>query len=423
MNKKLTCDVAIIGGGPAGAAAGSQLAQAGKQVVLLERENFPRFCVGESLLPHGNQLLRDIGVWEKIEAAGFQRKYGAEFCTGDGTRIHRFWFERNLGPELAYSYQVERDRFDQILLNHAAEHGCQVHEGTAVSAFEETGDGKVRLECNGPHGRMEITSRWVVDSTGRSAFSGTRLGLRKRSTMQMRRVAIYGHFQGAFRNQGKAEGHITIIRTARGWFWLIPLSNGRTSVGLVLPVDQARTASGRSLEALFQEVVESTPEARDRLRHATQLTPLRATGDYSWKFSTFATKRVLFVGDAAGFVDPIFSSGVMLALKSSALAVPLLLQADEAGRGLTFWERHSYTRQVARCMKLYGRIISSFYDRAGFEVFMTPSPVLNIPGAIGRLVGGDTEPGLADKLRIDLFQLICRLQRYLPVVPSIPSLR
>lgn len=418
-----TCDVAIIGGGPAGSAAGSTLARAGLRVTILEKEKFPRFCIGESLLPHGNDLLKEIGVWEKLESAGFLRKYGAEFTTGDQSRLHRLWFGQNLGADHEYTYQVERAEFDQLLLDHARERGCRVHEQTRVVSLENPDAQNMTLHCEGSQGPRCIEARWVIDASGRNAFAGARVGLKRTATQKLRRVAIYGHYSNVSRNTGKAEGHITIVRLADGWFWLIPLANSRTSVGLVLPTDRARTNSTRSLENIFQEAVESSPAVRERLREAEPLTPLRATGDYSWKFSSFATPRILLTGDAAGFVDPIFSSGVMLALKSGLRAAELLRHAETERRPLKNSERSAYTREVTRWMNHYARLISSFYDRAGFEVFMSPQPVMQIPRSVARLVGGDTAPSWTDRLRLRAFQAICRAQRLLPIAPAIPSLR
>ena len=416
-------DVAIVGGGPAGSAAGAQLSKAGKRVIILEKEAFPRFSIGESLLPCGNDILREIGVWDKLENAGFLRKYGAEFCTGDGTRLQRFWFGQNMGPSHEFSYQVERSHFDQLLLNHARTQGCEVYEQTRVSTIDNHLTQPMTLHCTGLNGAMTVNARWIIDASGRNAFSGEKIGLHRRSTLKSRRVAIFGHFEGVFRNGGKAEGHITIARFANGWFWLIPLAGGRTSVGVVLPSRDAGLSSGRRLEDIFNDAVQSNDEVCSRLHRAKIIVPLRATGDYSWKFSRFATPRILLTGDAAGFVDPIFSSGVMLALKSAVLAAEYIIRASESDRSLTRWECFSYTREVTGWMQQYSRIIRSFYDRAGFEVFMNPSPFLHIPGSIGRLVGGNTNPGFLDHLRLAVFHFICTLQRFVRMAPPIHSLR
>lgn len=412
-------DVAIIGGGPAGAAAGTQLAKAGLRIILLEKETFPRFCIGESLLPFGNQLLRELGIWDKLNKAGFQQKYGAEFCTADKSRLRRFWFAQNLEPSCEYTYQVDRAKFDLLLLNHAREQGCIVHEATRVLRLEEEKNDLTTLFCKGAQEHYEVKSRWVIDASGRSAFVGTQLGFRRRSILETKRIALYTHFEGAFRNSGKAEGHITIIRFSEGWFWMIPLAGNRTSVGLVLPASEARTSKERTLDMIFQEAIDSAPEVRDRLHEARQLTPLRATGDYSWKYSSFASRRMILTGDAAGFVDPIFSSGVMLALKSGIRAATLIIRADKVGRPLTRWECFSYTREITQCMNQYSRLIGAFYNNAGFEVFMNPSSFLKIPQSIALLVGGDTQPGILDRLRMRAFLILCFIQRLFPFAPSL----
>lgn len=414
-------DVAIIGGGPAGAAAGTLAARAGLRAVLFEKEKFPRFCIGESLLPKGNSVLRELGVLDKVDQAGFLRKYGAEFVTGDTSRRQRFWFRNQFDADRDYTYQVERSVFDKLLLDHAHEQGCAVYEQTRVRTLDTTDPEAMTLTFDGPEGSGSLRTRWIIDASGRNAFAGARLGLHRSTTQRERRIAIYGHFEGVFRNAGKAEGHVTIVRAADRWFWLIPLAGERTSVGLVLPSERAGHNADR--DALFADSVREAPEMAERMARATALTPLRATGDYSWKFSSFATGRVVLTGDAAGFVDPVFSSGVLLALRSGMQAVRMIRKAEAAGRGLTPRECTAYTRTITRWMHQYIRVIDMFYDRAGFEVFMNPAPFLNIPAGIGRLVGGDTDLGALNRLRITLFRILCRFQRVAPIAPAIPSLR
>ena len=414
-------DVVVAGAGPGGTATATFLARQGRRVLILEKETFPRFRIGESLLPYGNDVLRDLGVWEKICGGGFMPKFGAEFCTGDKSRMQRFWFGRNLGERYEQSFQVERAKFDQVLLDHAREHGAEVIEGAAVKAVENADRPGTRVVFEKDGRRHEVETRWVVDATGRDAVVGSRLGFERTASLPAKRLAVYGHFRGVFRNSGKAAGHITIVRLAAGWMWFIPLDGEKTSVGLVLPVEEFRRHGGP--EAAWNAVIPANAEAAERLRGAERVGPLHTTGDYSYRFSQFATERVVTVGDAAGFLDPIFSSGVMMALKSARLAAELIGAADAAGRGLTAGERRRYTRQVGRWMTVYSRMIRAFYDDAGFEVFMNPAPVMRLPWAVAHVVGGNTDLGWGLRLRLAVFYAVCRLQRVLNIAPRIAMTR
>ena len=413
-------DVVVIGAGPAGSVAGAYLARAGLRALILEKERFPRFAIGESLLPYGNEILKELGIWEELERGGFVKKYGADFCTGCNERFNRYWFRRVFGEE--HTFQVDRARFDHILMNRARAEGCEVVEGAKVVSVDRAEEGKVLVNYEDSSGRHEIASRWLVDASGRSGVAGAAFRLPRRATRDRRMVAVYGHFRGVVRNGGEAAGHTVIVRFKEGWFWLIPLANDTTSVGAVIPPDLLRRHGG-SLEAAFQACVEANPEVATRMAKADPVVPLRATADYSWRHASFAQDRILLTGDAAGFVDPIFSSGVMLAMKSGRLAALTIQKHEALGRGLTPRECRAYTGEIAAWMKLYSRIIRSFYDRAGFEIFMNPMPFLGIPRSIGLLVGGKMDLPLAQHARIALFGLICAAQRVLRIVPPIPSLR
>lgn len=416
------CDAVIIGGGPAGAVAGVYLARAGLRPLILEKEKFPRFAVGESLLPGGNDILRDLGVWPQLESGGFLKKYGADFTSGHSERFNRYWFRNALGKSNEHTFQVERAAFDQILLDRAQAEGCEVREGMRVSSVAEDANGFMTLGCNQASGEHILKCRWLVDASGRSGIAGAQLKMPKVATRNRKMVAIYGHFSGVRRNSGEAAGHTVIVRFKEGWFWFIPLSPEKTSIGAVVPPDLLR-GHGGDLEKCFQHCVQTTPDAKSRMAQTASFQPLRATADYSWRFQSFAKERVLLTGDAAGFVDPIFSSGVMLAMKSGRLAANLIQRAELEKRALTPGECRAYTKEISGWMNLYGRIIRSFYDRAGFEIFMHPLPYFQIPRSIGCLVGGSMDLTLAQRLRIAAFGVLCRLQRIMNIAPAIPSLR
>ncbi len=415
-------DAVIIGGGPAGAVAGAYLARAGLRPLILEKGKFPRFAIGESLLPCGNDILKDLGVWPELEQGGFLKKYGADFTSGKSERFNRYWFRNALGKNYEHTFQVERAAFDKILLDRARGEGCEVMEGVRVSSVAEDDKGFLTINYDQADGRQTVKSRWLIDASGRCGVAGTHLKMPKVPTRDRKMVAVYGHFSGVRRNSGEAAGHTVIVRFKEGWFWFIPLSPDKTSIGAVVPPDLLRE-NGGDLEKCFQDCVETTPDAKSRMAQAQSLQPLRATADYSWRFQSFAKNRVLLTGDAAGFVDPIFSSGVMLAMKSGRLAAEVIRKAELEKRALTPKECRAYTQEVSSWMSLYGRIIRSFYDPAGFEIFMHPLPYFQIPRSIGYLVGGQMDLPLSQRLRIAAFGAICRLQRVLSIAPAIPSLR
>lgn len=415
-------DVVVIGAGPAGSVAGSYLARAGFKPLLLEKEHFPRFTIGESLLPCGNDILRELDIWPELERGGFIKKYGADFATGGSERFNRYWFRRVFGESHEHTFQVDRARFDHLLMNRARSGGCEVVEGARVSALERLDNGSTAVSWSDAAGMHSTETRWLVDASGRCGVVGEFLKIPRKATRDRKMVAIYGHFRGVVRNGGEAAGHTVIVRFKKGWFWLIPLANDITSIGAVIPPALLKEHGG-NLGAAFQACVEANCEVASRLAAAESLMPLRATADYSWRHETFARDRVLMTGDAAGFIDPIFSSGVMLAMKSGRLAAQTIQRREALGGSLGARECRAYTREIESWMKLYSRIIRSFYDRAGFEMFMNPMPYFDIARSIGYLVGGKTDLRFSQHVRLALFDLVCTAQRFLRLAPPIPSLR
>src|ERR1043166_1706304 len=280
-------DTIIVGGGPGGSTAGALLAKAGHKVVILEREKFPRFHIGESLLPFGNDVLKASGAWDKVAAAGFVKKFGAEFCVGNASKMQRFWFTKSLTPEHGQTFQVERSKFDEILLRHTADCGCEVREGCAAKSVEFDDDGVTVIAAT-----QTYRARWFIDASGRDTFLGRTLQLPRVSLPIPKRIAVYAHFTGVFRNDGEAAGHITIVRLEDGWFWTIPLDAEKTSVGMVRMLDDLKRTGG-DVEKWFERPVAASTDLSNRMQHATRVSQYYTTSDYTYRYETLAMPRAL----------------------------------------------------------------------------------------------------------------------------------
>jgi len=412
-------DVAVIGGGPGGSTAGALAARRGQKVLILEREKFPRFHVGESLIPFGNEVLAASGVWPKVEQAGFIVKPGADFTLGNSRGMLRLWFARSLSPRFPTTFQVERSKFDQLLLNHAADSGCEVREEAKVENVE-LGEGQTphRLTYRHEGESRTVEARWLVDASGRDAFLGRLLGLPKTDLGMAKRFATFAHFHGVLRNEGAAGGNITIVRLQDAWFWFIPLDGEKTSVGLVQRLD-AFKASGLTPQQSFEQAVASSTELRYRLKKAERMSEFYTAGDYTYRHQVMAGERWLLVGDAAGFIDPIFSSGVMIALRTARLADAAMEKADAAAKILSPAERSRYLREVRKMTNLFLKLIRAYYDNHSFELFLNSTRWLNLTAAVNSLVSGNTRFSFGLWWRIQLFFILCRLQKRFKIAPRL----
>ena len=318
--------VAIIGGGPAGSTAGSYLARAGVDTVIFERERFPRHHIGESLVVAANSVLHEIGVLEKVDRAGFPHKQGAVWVPRSGRG--RFELPVLADPRfggLDYTFQVERARFDQLLLEHAASLGARVEqESTVCDVLRE--DGRVagiKVRQNGSV--HSVRARWVIDASGRGTVVGSKLRFKRKDPL-FDQFAIYTYFEGMDRGPERTSYwiHIHFLPTRRGWVWQIPISRDVTSVGVVSEREDFRR-DGRDPAAYFARHVHTNPALSKRLADATQVEGFRTEGDYSYSMERLSGPGFLLVGDAARFVDPIFSSGVSVAARSAKFATEALL--------------------------------------------------------------------------------------------------
>lgn len=412
-------DVAVIGAGPAGTSTATRLAAAGLRIIILEKELFPRFRIGESLLPHGNELLRETGVWAKIKNAGFIPKCGASFHLADGSAKKEVIFANGLVPGLERTFQVERARFDALLLDHARETGADVRTGVTVRAItSDTRGHTLSLETDPDQPSSALTARWVVDACGRDSFFPSELKHELDPAVFPKRVAIYSHFHHVARASGDAAGHTVVVRLPDGWFWIIPIDSDRTSVGLVTTTAAMR-ASRLAPADFFNQSVAASSKLTELMAGALPVLSFQVTADYSYFRRKLADERFILVGDAGGFFDPIFSSGVYMACYTAKLAAALILRADHEKRVLTPRECLGYTRTVKAHAGVFQKLITAFYDNDSFSVFMCPQPPLGLSPAITSIVAGHARLTWSLWWRFQLFLIVCRLQRRWSLVPDL----
>jgi 2-polyprenyl-6-methoxyphenol hydroxylase-like FAD-dependent oxidoreductase len=403
-------DVLVIGAGPGGTTTATFLAQGGLRVALVEREAFPRFKVGESLIPTCMDICKRLGVLDRVLGHGFQLKYGATFHDQELDLETTFDF-RPGRPWPSFTLDVHRAEFDQILLEHAVSHpGVTLHQPATVEKVAFDADG-VTARLSDREGERELRASFVVDASGRDAFLAARQGQRK-PRPGLGKVAIYAYFRGARRFPGRSEGNVRLYIFPEGWFWYIPLARNETSVGCVLHQRVVKARRG-TLQQLFDEMVERCAKISENLQGAERVTELYTTSNFAYTIEPIIGDRFLCVGDAVAFVDPIFSPGVFLAMQTGELAAGAIQRAFRTGR-LEARRFRGYERAVRRGTKPFERFIESYYDRAFLEVFMRPKNVLGvIPAVTGVLAGGSF--GLLPKhLHASLwfFHQVVRLTRW-----------
>src|SRR5881398_633530 len=306
-------DVAIIGGGPAGSTAAALLARAGRRVIVFEREKFPRFHIGESLLPFSMKAFTRLGLHEKFLRAGFMKKFGGEMFGSCCETGNKFYFKDAFRSQTDHSYQVTRADFDKVLLEHATESGAEVREEAAVECVEFTNE-HVDLRVKWNRSSQNVRARYVIDASGRNSVLGTQFGIKK-TYDHLQKLSIFAHYDGVWRAEG-IDGTLTVlIRAIDRWFWLIPLSSERTSVGVVLDSETFRKSKLSAEEFLDQALAEQ-PIIAKRTTNARRVSQVYVEADFSYRSARLYGDRWLLTGDAAGFIDPIFSSGVFLAVFS-----------------------------------------------------------------------------------------------------------
>lgn len=405
-------DVAIIGGGPAGSTAGITLARAGRRAIVLERDKFPRFHIGESLLPHSMDAFERLGLREKMEQAGFMPKYGAEIATACGTREIRFHFKNGFRSKRDRAWQVVRSEFDKLLLDHAREQGCEVREETTVEKIAFSSAGVELVLKSG----QKIEADYVIDASGRNSVVGTHFGLKK-AYHDLKKFSVFAHYDHVARSEG-IDGTLTrMVRTSKSWFWMIPLTATRTSIGLVMELDDFKARKISPQEMLDQTIAEQ-PVMEARMRGSERVTPVYSTGDYSYRNTRLTGDRWMLAGDAAGFIDPVFSSGVFLAILSGEESANAVLGAlARPDRQAVLFS--AYERKLNQVMDLYLHFVQGWYRQEFIETFFNAEPPFQMVPAINAILAGNDGRSFPIRWRLWLFHLIVRLQKYIPLSPRL----
>lgn len=384
-----SADVIVIGGGPSGATAATLIAQKGYKVTLFEREHFPRFHIGESLIPHTYFTIERLGLLERMKKSHYVKKHSVQFVNQYGRISEPFYFLDNDPRELSQTWQVYREEFDQMLIDNARENGVFVHEGIRVLDVLFDGTRAVGVRIQDESGKeTEVRARVIVDGSGQSSMIMSRMGLRTWDN-DLKKSALWTYWEGAYRDIGRDEGATMVLQTRdkKGWFWYIPLHNNRISVGVVADHDYLfKNRNTKDPEAIYFEEVERCIGLQPRIQDAKRIAPFRIAKEYSYRSRQCAGDGWVLVGDAFGFLDPLYSSGVLLALKSGQLAADTVVEGlannDTSEAQLRKWEGE-FTRGMSRMRKL----VLAFYEGFSFGKFVKKYP--HLKGRLTDLLVGD----------------------------------
>lgn len=404
-------DCVIIGGGPAGAAAGSVLAEYGHKVLILEREKFPRYHIGESLLPFTFQPLQRLGLIDAMRQSAFVKKYSVQFVSPSGKASQPFYFFNRYDQDVAQTWQVLRSEFDVITLNKARASGATVLEETAVKELIREGNRVIGVRAVEKCGRMrEFFAPITIDCSGREAFSAVRNQWRV-GDPELHKVAVWTYYRGAMRDPGIDAGGTTVAFVPeKGWFWYIPLHDDVVSVGVVAEGKYLTREGIKDPKQIFDREVTQNKWIENHLKPGQQFGNYFITGEYSFHSKYCASEGLLLAGDAFCFLDPVFSSGLMLALKSGVMAGDAVHEAIVA-RDFSPARFTEYGRQLREGIENMRKLVYAFYDQ-NFSFRQLTDKYPDLAGDITDCLSGDVNK--------DFSRLFAAVAEFAPVPDPLP---
>ena len=418
MNTHHNYDIIVIGGGPAGSTVATLVAEQGHRVLLLERTSTPQFKIGESLIPATYWTFKRLGMLEKLRVSHFPQKYSVQFYSRSGKASTPFYFFQTNPHDSAVTWQVLRSEFDEMLLDNAKEKGVEIRRGIGVREvrFEgETATGVVTQNVDGTRETLHATV--IVDSTGQRSLIGKQLNL---NTIEpnLKMASLFTHYEGGYRDEGIDEGATLILHTEEkdSWFWSIPLPYNRTSIGVVGELDyllqNRRDADGKlNAQKIFTEELAKCAPLQQRLEGAKQLLPIQTTKDFSYRASRIAGNNWVLVGDAFGFLDPVYSTGLFLALKSGEMASDVITEAFDKN-DFSEAQLGSFGPAFVKGMEAFRKLVYAFYTKEfSFARFLSEYP--EHQGGIVDILSGDV-------FRKDVTHIFPAMAEMCPFPPEVP---
>jgi len=419
IKPEFKCDVLVIGGGPGGSTISAFLVQKGWKVALLEKAHHPRFHIGESLLPLNIPLLERLGVLEQVDKIGLV-KLGAEF-NHEGYMPAVYYFANAMDKSYPSAYEVRRSEFDNVLLRNSAAKGTDVREGVRVTEVKFRKGQTSLVAAVDEAGTPQLwETKFLIDASGRDTFLANRFKIKHRNPKH-NSSAVFGHFAGAVRRPGKDQGNISVYWFDHGWYWMIPLRDGAMSVGAVCWPYYLQSRK-KSVDEFFMDTLAMNPEVAERLKNARLMAPAMATGNFSYQAETMSGDGYLIVGDAFAFIDPVFSSGVFLAMNSGELGAQVVDEAlrngDVSARSL-----QKYDKTIRRGLKTFSWFIYRITTPALRKMFMSPRNTFHMEEAILSLLAADIFRGTPIRFPLFVFKMIYYISSIINLRESLASYR